>query len=200
MVQKRFPADTTLQELTFLNNKKIDAELYSYFQSISMPENGLTVVYKSDMPAQAKICKLLRIGDARTLKSHLKYLIEAEYMIEEEDKYILPNKEDIYLLIPLETIQFIRDTLREPVVKTYIYLGQKWKQKPNYEFTFEEIGKHIGIKLAGNARGYTMIDNILTNLSNNGLITISDPYWVNNNIRKYKLTHWSATHRPRNGK
>ena len=87
-----------------MNNKKIDAELYSYFQSISMPENGLTVVYKSDMPAQAKICKLLRIGDARTLKSHLKYLIEAEYMIEEEDKYILPNKEDIYLLIPLETI------------------------------------------------------------------------------------------------
>ena len=44
-------------------------------------------------------------------------------MIEEEDRYILPNKEDIYLLIPLATIQFIRDTLKEPVIKTYIYLG-----------------------------------------------------------------------------
>lgn len=63
------------------------------------------------------------IGDARTYKSRLKYLIEAEYMIEEEDRYILPNKEDLYLLIPLETIQFIRDTLKKPVIKTYIYLG-----------------------------------------------------------------------------
>ena len=121
-------------------------------------------------------------------------------MIEEEDRYILPNKEDIYLLIPLATIQFIRDTLKEPVIKTYIYLGQKWKQKPNYEFTYEEIAKHIGVKLAGNARGYTMIDNILTNLSNNGLIDLSEPYWVDNNIRKYRLKHWSATHRSRDGK
>ena len=157
-----------------------------------MPENGKTIVYKSNMPAQSTICKILHIGDARTYKSHLKYLIESEYLIEEEDKYILPNKEDIYLLIPLETIQFIKDTLKEPVIKTYIYLGQCWKQKPNYEFTYEEIGKHIGVKLAGNARGYTMIDNILTALTNNGLINVSEPYWIGNNIRKQRLTAWSS--------
>jgi len=28
--EKRFPADTTLEKLTFLNNKKIDGELYAY--------------------------------------------------------------------------------------------------------------------------------------------------------------------------
>jgi len=28
--EKRFPADTTLEKLTFLNNRKIDAELYAY--------------------------------------------------------------------------------------------------------------------------------------------------------------------------
>ena len=160
-----------------------------------MPENGQTVVYKSDLPTQKAICNKLDIGDARTYKSRLKYLIEAEYMIEEEDRYILPNKEDLYLLIPLETIQFIRDTLKKPVIKTYIYLGQKWKQKPNYEFTYEEIGKHIGVKLAGNARGYMMIDNILTALTNNGLINVSEPYWVGNNIRKQRLTAWSFNHK-----
>lgn len=116
-------------------------------------------------------------------------------MIEEEDRYILPNKEDIYLLIPLATIQFIRDTMREPVIKTYVYLGQKWKQKKGYEFSYEEIASHIGIKLAGNARGYQQITNILTALQNNELITISEPYWIGNNICQRRLLDWSAEHR-----
>ena len=50
-------------------------------------------------------------------------------MVEEDYRYILPNKEDIYLLIPLSTLQFMQDVLKEPVIKTYIYLAQKWKQK-----------------------------------------------------------------------
>ena len=59
-----------------MNNKKIDAELYAYFQSVSMPEEGLTIVLKSALPTQSAICKKLGIGDARTYKSHLKYLLE----------------------------------------------------------------------------------------------------------------------------
>lgn len=140
-----------------MNNKKIDAELYAFFQSISMPNEGLTIVLKSALPTQSAICKKLGIGDARTYKSHLKCLLETGYIIEEEDRYVLPNKEDMYLLIPLATVQFMQDTLREPVIKTYIYLGQKWKQKHGYEFSYEEIAQHIGIKLAGNARGYQYI-------------------------------------------
>lgn len=35
MIEKRFPADTTLTSLTFLNDKKIDGELYALFQSMS---------------------------------------------------------------------------------------------------------------------------------------------------------------------
>jgi hypothetical protein len=83
----------------------------------------MTVVPKSALPAQSTICKELAIGDARTYKSHLKILLDTGYIIEEQDRYVLPNKEDIYLLIPLSTIRFMRDTLKEPVVKTYIYLG-----------------------------------------------------------------------------
>lgn len=29
-IKKRFPATTAMEELTFLNDKKIDAELYAY--------------------------------------------------------------------------------------------------------------------------------------------------------------------------
>lgn len=54
IVQKRFPADTDLNKRTFLNDPKIDAELYAYLQSISVPdETGTeTRVYKKDLPSQ----------------------------------------------------------------------------------------------------------------------------------------------------
>ena len=159
-----------------------------------MPNEGLTIVLKSALPTQSAICKKLGIGDARTYKSHLKCLLETGYIIEEEDRYVLPNKEDMYLLIPLATVQFMQDTLREPVIKTYIYLGQKWKQKHGYEFSYEEIAQHIGIKLAGNARGYQYIQNVLTALQNNGLIKVSEPYWVGNNICQRRLLDWSSVH------
>ena len=37
VVEKHFPADTSLEMSTFLNNKDIDGRLYAYLQSKSMP-------------------------------------------------------------------------------------------------------------------------------------------------------------------
>ena len=37
LTQKRIPADTSLEILTFLNDKNIDGELYAYMQSLSYP-------------------------------------------------------------------------------------------------------------------------------------------------------------------
>ena len=34
-IKKRFPADTSLDKMTFLNNKHINGELYAYLQSLS---------------------------------------------------------------------------------------------------------------------------------------------------------------------
>lgn len=54
--QRRFPADTSLESITFLNNKKINGELYGMFQALSKSpfgqggKRGDTVVYKKDMP------------------------------------------------------------------------------------------------------------------------------------------------------
>lgn len=55
--QKRFPANTTLDELTFLNDKKVNGELYALLQEISEYEvfdkdNHVfsTYVLKKSMP------------------------------------------------------------------------------------------------------------------------------------------------------
>lgn len=171
MIQKRFPANTTLEYSTFLNNKKIDAELYAFLQSLSYPnEQGMTVVYKKDLPTQKEICSIIKVKSPKTYRSHLDYLIEQEYVIDKSEMFILPNKEDIFLMIPLDTLRFLKDTLQEQVIKIYIYLGQRYKFKPNYEFTAAELASHVGIKLEGNARGYEVIDNALLCLQKLGLI------------------------------
>ena len=55
--KKRIPADTTLESLTFLNDKKINGELYAYLQELSeyivinKEENKfLTYILKKNMP------------------------------------------------------------------------------------------------------------------------------------------------------
>ena len=46
-----FPADTTMTKLTFLNDSKVDSELYAYLQSISEidSETQEIRVYKNKM-------------------------------------------------------------------------------------------------------------------------------------------------------
>lgn len=75
------------------------------------------------MPIQSKMCQMLGIKSPKTLKTHLNYLIEQGYIIEEEDRYILPEMESIYFLIPLLTLRYINDNCKEHIIKIYIYLG-----------------------------------------------------------------------------
>lgn len=181
MDQKRFPADTTLDTLTFLNDKKINGELYAYLQGMSNYEvinkvenKFITYVIKKNLPAQTKICQVLGIKSPKTLRNHLNYLIEHGYVIDEGDKYILPEMENIYFLIPLKTLQYLNDNCKEHVIKIYVYLGQKYKYALSkgryYEFTLEELGNHIGIKVKNNSRGYEVLNNALDLLQNSGLI------------------------------
>jgi hypothetical protein len=49
--KKRFPANTSLEVDTFLNNKKIDGELYAFLQRYSYPdEEKRTIVPKKNLP------------------------------------------------------------------------------------------------------------------------------------------------------
>ena len=71
-------------------------------------------------------------------------------------------------MIPLRTLQFLNDTIKEQVIKVYIYLGQRWKFKKDYVFTVKEVGQHIGVKVDNDSR----INNALLCLESIGLT-----YW-----------------------
>lgn len=197
---KRFPANTKMETLTFLNDKKINGELYAYLQGLSVYEkvdedknNNITFVIKKSMPTQSTICEQLGIKSPKTLRNHLNYLIEQGYVIEEKDRYILPRMEDIYFLIPLKTLQYLNDNCREHVIKIYIYLGQKYnygiKKGGFYEFTLEELGYHIGLKIKNNSRGYEVINNALDLLVNSKLIDYVS--FFDGQTQKKKLTMFS---------
>lgn len=198
--QKRFPADTTLNELTFLNDKKVNGELYALLQGLSkydVIDKGsnkfLTYVQKREIPKQADICEILGIKSTKTLRTHLNYLISQGYVTEEDDKYILPEMESIYFLIPLKTLKYLNDNCKEHVIKIYVYLGQRYKwalERGNmYEFTLEELGNHIGLKIKNNSRGYEIINNALDLLSNSGLIDYIS--FFDGQMQKKKLTKFS---------
>lgn len=175
---KKFPSDIKLDALTFLNDKKIDAELYAYLMSISRGEKKenkeQTIVYKSDLPNQTKIAEILHLKARQTVSAHFKYLIEQKYIIEEKDKYILLNPEKYYFKIPLETLQYLIDTVKETVIKVYIYLGVCNEYKPSgYNFTIKEICTHLGLNYQNNS---TRIRNILDILEKLNLITFKILY------------------------
>lgn len=189
-IKKRFPADTSLEKDTFLNNKKINGELYGLLKVYSYPDKDkITKVDKNTLPTQTELCKKLKIKSPKTYRTHLSYLIEKGYVQDKGDYYLLPNKESIYFDIPLETNKFLSDCMTEQLIKIYLYLGQRWKYKPNYSFTSEEIGEHIGISVVGHERQYDKIRNALLCLKNNGLIDYEE-YYENQKPRK-RLTSFS---------
>ena len=198
-ISKRFPADTGLDYLTFLNDKNINGELYAYLQQISMglkddKGNHYTIVYKDKFPKQSIMCEKLGIKSPKTLRAHLNYLIEKGYVIlTEEGNYILPEMESMFFYIPLDTIQYLKDNCREHIFKIYIYLGQRYKyalsQGRQYEFNLEELGNHIGIRVKNNTRGYSIVNNALDLLCNSGLIDYCE--YFNGQQQKKKLTKFS---------
>ena len=152
-IEKRFPADTRMEKegekiKTFLNDSKVDAELYGYLLSISLPEEGETRVYKSKMLTIEKIkSEILNCKTRQTVYNHLNYLIEKNYITDEGTYYVInTNKEDMYFKIPLDLLKYFIDVLKQPVIKTYIYLGQRYSYKQGYTFTIKEICEHLGIR------------------------------------------------------
>lgn len=176
-IEKRLPATTSLEQQTFLNDRKIDGELYSLFleYSIGVKDKG-TVVLKSKLPTQKIICERLGIKSPKTYRAHRDYLIEQGYIIEEDDAYIMTLNDENYFPIPLKTVMFLGDVLKERVIKAYIYLGQRWKWKGDqYVFTIEELCKHTGLDSTV-PRDNTTINNILLCLKKLGLIDYKDEY------------------------
>ena len=92
IIEKHFPANITMKELTFLNNKNIDGRLYGYLQSKSMPIKVAnyyeTRVDKFQLGTQADFCEAIQIKSTKTLRKHLKILIDTGYLRDEQGYYV----------------------------------------------------------------------------------------------------------------
>ncbi len=184
-VNKHFPADTRMEVLTFLNDKEIDGRLYGYLQSKSMPvllpsgDQYQTRVDKYELGTQAKLCEAVKIKSPKTLRKHLGYLIEKGYVIDAGAYYVLPRKQNMYLNIPLNTLRFIQNVIKEDVIKIYIYLGQKNKYAVTlglkYSFTITQIVEHLGLNSTSQSNR-AMVKDGLDALMNCGLIVFK-PYY-----------------------
>lgn len=202
IITKRFPASPSLEVDTFLNNDKIDAKLYAFLQSKSKPRKNEetgdieTIVWKMDLPKQAVWREKLRMKSVKTLRSHLKQLIEFGYVIDDLERkcYVLPNVEDQFFMIPLDTLFFFQDVLRENVYKVYVYLGVRysWRQARKYEYVFsrEELLQHLG--LSHQKTNLDIINHILTALKNSGFIDYV-PFFDGVTTR-LRLTKFSLTY------
>ena len=139
------------------------------------------------------MCEQLGIKTTKTFRNHLDYLITRGYIIEEDKRYVLPEMEDIYFKIPLKTLQYLNNNCREHVIKIYVYLGQRFKwamsRGVSYDFTSEELGDHIGIKVKNNSKGYQLVNNALELLYNSELIDYVS--YFDGVMQKKKLTKFS---------
>lgn len=181
-IEKRFPADTRMEKegqkiKTFLNDSKVDAELYAYLLSISRPVDGETRVYKTAIPTIDKLRKeILNCKSRQTVYNHLNYLISNEYITDTEEYYIINmKKEEMYFPMPLELIKYFIDVLKQPVIKTYIYLAQRYSYKKNYSFTIKELCEHLGLCYKVD-RNREAIKNYLDCLQRLGLINFEKFY------------------------
>lgn len=193
-----------MNNLTFLNDKKLNGELYAILQSVSnyriinKGQNTFeTFINKRNMPTQTEMCKRLGIKSPKTLRKQLEYMKEQSYIIpgEEDIVYYLPEMEDIYSLLPTETINYLVDSCKPHVIKLYIYLGQRYmlglKLNKNYEFTLQQLADHLGLSIQNHSRSYEVINNALWLLQNSGLIDYYE-YTSEGYITKKVLTSFSS--------
>ena len=151
---------------------------------------------KVDMPSQSKLVGdngVLPYKSPKTYRAHMAYLIEKGYVVEKPDRYELPNMENIFLMLPQDTSKFLSDVVKEYVVKIYVYLGQRYKYKPGYLFTYDELGQHIGVSINGSKRTREKIHNALDLLQDVGLLEIEQVY--EGQYPKLRLKNWSKNYK-----
>lgn len=155
IVEKHFPADTSMEQETFLNDNSIDAELFSIFQIFSevksYKEDKVTKYYtivKKRCATREELATMLgkkgkgdqKYLSTKTISRKIKRLVERGYLKEFTTEmqshpgyklyhkgYYLIEAEVPFFGIELETLRELQNACVSELVKAYIYLGQKWK-------------------------------------------------------------------------
>ena len=188
-IKKRFPANTTLDKPTFLNNSKISAELYAFFLVLSVGENGETRVYKNKLPSTKIIAEEILRKSRSTYNNYINTLKKEGYLEDKGEYWVLPKVEEMYFTMELDLLQHFIYSIKEEVLKVYIYLGQRYNYKPgDYVFTIKEICEHLGL---GYERNHKAISSHIDLLQNLGLITIA--YFYEGNKPMMRLKGFSTT-------
>lgn len=188
----------------FTGDKKINDIIYGYYQANSqLTEDNRRFCYKKDVTASkmGKYFKELPVS-VSTITNINKLLIKGGFLKEGEVKgkkvYFLPdlNKGE-QVFIKLNTLRYLVDTASTNVIKIYSYL--KLKQMQHINLNFQEpyrFSKTELLKVIGYPYGRThqeqlqMIENILTCLTNNGLIEyhlVRDPKYTNVGVYYHAL-------------
>lgn len=195
-MKKSIPLDKSFM------TKNANDWIYGYFQSKSyVDKNGLTFCYINDI-VQADMVRLIPVDQngkkpgKMKISNDIKKLMNLGFIIkgkvidmnnQEIEAYILPfDKQQLYKLIPLNTLIYLLNVSNQNVIKTYVYLLNKfqWKMQSNefYCFTYKELIKEcLGMKSTTNERDYILIKHIL------------------NCLVKFKLINVGLTHKTING-
>lgn len=180
------------------NKKVVNDWLYGYLQSISYVDaDGVTFVYPNDVNCTniAQKCPLNNLGrqpSRNKIMSDLKKLellgfvkrgnVQGLDNSKVKNAYILPfNENELFKIIPLETLKYIITTMSIHSIKIYIYLLNKfqWKIKSNdyYNFTSKElITECLGLKSITHSRDYQTILFVLDALEKFKLVEIVKDY------------------------
>ena len=154
------------------SNKLYNDLMYAYLQSISeRDEQGIRYVNKGDI-------KFTKLGEIlsmtrQTASSKFKNLLELGMIQELSDgRYeIIPLENELAMLLHYDTLKLMVDALNENSISVYAYLFNRYwanEQKP-FQFTLEQIKKHIGISTKTRSND-DIITNILFVLKKIGLI------------------------------
>lgn len=186
-VKKRIPLNKNFM------HKSVNDWIYGYFQSKSyVDKNGVTFCYL-DSIVQTDIIKSMPFNEngkkpgKMKISNDIKKLMNLGFIekgkvvdLNDEiiDAYILPfDKQQLYKIIPLDTLIYLLNVSNQNVIRIYIYLLNKfqWKVKNNeyYYFTYKElIEECLGMKSTKNTRDYILIKHILDCLIKFKLIKI----------------------------
>lgn len=148
-----------------------------------------------DKKSWAKIMKM----SVKTFNRRLKDLIDRGIIVEQDEYYLLPEDiSEFYYMIPVETMKFLCDNMNPDVFKVYSYLGRYYENYgANAFFTKSKLINVLGCKSTTNPRDWERINNILTNLKNNGLVEYVAEYEMGqpNRIARYRIVKVSKTHK-----
>lgn len=157
-------------------DKKFYDILYAYLQCISTIENEESArTFEKKEINFTKLAEIFNLS-RQTVSAKFKNLKELGLIREVDDQHyeIITLDNKIALLIPYPVLKLITDTLSENSVSVYVYLFNRYyanKDKP-YQFTLEQIKKHIGICTTTRSND-EIVTNILFVLQKLGLIKYS---------------------------